>query len=130
MAAAVLSIAMLIGLRLPGLVSVIAVAALALAMVSSFPYAKLARIVRLPARLWLVPLVGVLLDYRITFVVLVGLYLLSGPVLWLRTRRQPVFGGLVGDRVPAGDHRRPAEDLVTGAHGRGRGAGGQVDVGT
>ena len=93
MAAAVLGIAMLIGLRLPGLVSVTAVAVLALAMVSSFPYAKLARIVALPAWLWLVPLAGALLDYRITFVVLVGIYLLSGPVLWLRARRQPVAGG-------------------------------------
>jgi CDP-diacylglycerol--serine O-phosphatidyltransferase len=87
MAAAVLGVATLIGLRLPGLVSVIAIAMLALAMVSSFPYAKLARIATLPPWLWLVPLAGALLDYRVTFVILVGLYLLSGPFLWLRARR-------------------------------------------
>jgi CDP-diacylglycerol--serine O-phosphatidyltransferase len=87
MAAAVLGVATLIGLRLPGLVSVIAIAVLALAMVSSFPYVKLARIVTMPPWLWSVPLAGALLDYRVTFVTLVALYLLSGPVLWLRTRR-------------------------------------------
>jgi CDP-diacylglycerol---serine O-phosphatidyltransferase len=87
MAAAVLGLATLIGLRLPGPVAVGAIAVLALAMVSSFPYAKLARIVKLPPWLWLLPLVGVLLDYRVTFAALVALYLLSGPVVWLRTRR-------------------------------------------
>jgi CDP-diacylglycerol--serine O-phosphatidyltransferase len=87
MAAAVLGVATLIGLRLPGPVSVIAIALLALAMVSSFPYAKLARIATMPTWLWLVLVVGVLLDYRITFAILVTLYLLSGPVLWLRARR-------------------------------------------
>jgi CDP-diacylglycerol--serine O-phosphatidyltransferase len=87
MAAAVLGLATLIGLRLPGPLAVGAIAVLALAMVSSFPYAKLARIVKLPPWLWLVPLVGVLLDYRVTFAALVGVYLLSGPFVWLRTRR-------------------------------------------
>lgn len=87
MAAAVLGLATLIGLRLPGPIAVSALALLALAMVSSFPYAKLARIIRLPAWLWVLPLVGILIDYRITFAALVMLYLLSGPVVWLRTRR-------------------------------------------
>jgi len=87
MAAAVLGLATLIGLRLPGPVAVGAIAMLALAMVSSFPYAKLARIVTLPTWLWLVPLVGALIDYRVTFAVLVTMYLASGPVLWLRARR-------------------------------------------
>src|SRR5439155_182471 len=81
MAAAVLGLAILIGLRLPGPVAVGAIAVLALAMVSSFPYAKLARIVTMPPWLWLVPLVGALIDYRVTFAVLVTLYLVSGPVL-------------------------------------------------
>jgi CDP-diacylglycerol--serine O-phosphatidyltransferase len=87
MAAAVLGLATLIGLRLPGPVAVAAIAMLALTMVSSFPYAKLARILRLPPWLWLVPLVGALVDYRVTFAGLVLLYLVSGPVLWLRARR-------------------------------------------
>jgi CDP-diacylglycerol---serine O-phosphatidyltransferase len=87
LAAAVLGLATLIGLRLPGPVAIGAIALLALAMVSSFPYAKLARILRMPPWLWLVPLAGALLDYRVTFAVLVIAYLLSGPVVWLRTRR-------------------------------------------
>jgi CDP-diacylglycerol--serine O-phosphatidyltransferase len=86
MAAAVLGLATLIGLRLPGLVAVVAIAVLALAMVSSFPYAKLARIVKLPPWLWLAPVVGAFVDYRVTFAGLVLLYLLSGPLLWLRAR--------------------------------------------
>jgi CDP-diacylglycerol--serine O-phosphatidyltransferase len=84
--AAVLGLAMLIGLRPSGAVSVAALAVLGLAMVSGFPYAKLGRVVKLPPWLWLAPGVGALLDYRITFAVLVALYLASGPVLWLRER--------------------------------------------
>jgi CDP-diacylglycerol---serine O-phosphatidyltransferase len=87
MAAAMLSLAMLIGLQLPGAVAVGAVALLALAMVSSFPYAKLARIVRLPVWLFALPVIGFLVDYRITFLSLVALYLASGPLLWWRERR-------------------------------------------
>ena len=88
MAAAVLGLATLIGLRLPGAVAVGAIALLALAMVSSFPYAKLARIARLPVWLWFAVAVGALMDYRVTFVALVVLYLVSGPAVWLRTRQR------------------------------------------
>jgi CDP-diacylglycerol--serine O-phosphatidyltransferase len=88
MAAAVLSLAALIGLQLPGAVAVIAISLLAFAMVSSFPYAKLARILRLPRWMLLVPVVGAFLDYRITFAALVVLYLASGPLLWLRQRQR------------------------------------------
>ncbi len=87
MTAAVLGLAMLMGTDLPGPVFVGGVALLALAMVSSFPYAKLARIIRLPVWLFALPVVGFLLDYRITFLALVGVYVVSGPVLWLRTRQ-------------------------------------------
>ena len=52
MAAAVLALAVLIGLPVPGAVQVAGVALLAFAMVSSFPYAKLARLVKLPPWLW------------------------------------------------------------------------------
>lgn len=86
LAAAVLGLATLIGLRLPGPVAIGAIAVLALAMVSSFPYAKLARIVKMPPWVWLVPLVGLLVDYRLTFAALVLAYLASGPVLWFRER--------------------------------------------
>ncbi|MEU7908719.1 CDP-alcohol phosphatidyltransferase family protein [Actinoplanes sp. NPDC049118] len=87
MAAAVLALAVLIGLPLPGVVVLGGVALMAFAMVSSFPYAKLARLVKLPPWLWLLPIVGALVDPRLTFVLVVAAYLGSGPVMWLRTRR-------------------------------------------
>ncbi len=87
MAAAVLGLATLIGLRLPGSIAVAAVAVLALAMVSSFPYAKLARIAKLPPWVWLAPVAGAVLDYRVTFAALVLLYLASGPLVWIHQKR-------------------------------------------
>jgi CDP-diacylglycerol--serine O-phosphatidyltransferase len=87
MVAAVLALAVLIELPLPGLVVLGGVAVLAFAMVSSFPYVKLARIVKMPPWLWLLPIVGALIDARLTFVFLVVAYLASGPFMWLRTRR-------------------------------------------
>ena len=86
MAAAVLALAVLIDLPVPGLALLGGVAVLAFAMVSSFPYAKLARIVKLPPWMWLMPVVGALVDARLTFVFLVMAYLMSGPVLWVRHR--------------------------------------------
>ncbi|MFC4018169.1 CDP-alcohol phosphatidyltransferase family protein [Micromonospora sp. GCM10011542] len=87
MAAAVLAVTVAIGLPVPGTVQVAGVALLAFAMVSSFPYAKLARLVKLPPWLWLAPVVGALVDIRLTFALIVMGYLVSGPVLWLRQRR-------------------------------------------
>ncbi|WP_091673126.1 CDP-alcohol phosphatidyltransferase family protein [Micromonospora auratinigra] len=87
MAAAVLALTVAIGLPVPGLVLVAGVALLAFAMVSSFPYAKLARLVKLPPWLWLAPVLGALVDIRLTFALVVVGYLVSGPVLWLRQRR-------------------------------------------
>jgi CDP-diacylglycerol--serine O-phosphatidyltransferase len=84
--AAVLGMAMLIGLRPSGVVAVAALAVLALAMVSGFPYAKIGRVAKLPPWLWAAPAIGALLDYRVTFAALVALYLASGPLLWLRHR--------------------------------------------
>jgi CDP-diacylglycerol--serine O-phosphatidyltransferase len=87
MAAAVLALAVLIDLPIPGLAVLGGVAVLAFAMVSSFPYAKLARIVKLPPWVWLMPIVGALVDARLTFVAVVAVYLMSGPFMWLRARR-------------------------------------------
>lgn len=87
MAAAVLALTVLIGLPLPGMVQLAGVTLLAFAMVSSFPYAKLARLLKLPPWLWLLPIVGALLQPRMTFVLIVAAYLVSGPILWMRTRR-------------------------------------------
>ena len=87
MVAAALALAVLIDLPIPGLVLLGGVALLAFAMVSSFPYAKIARVVKLPAWLWLVPIVGALVDARLTFVFLIAAYLVSGPFMWLRAKR-------------------------------------------
>jgi CDP-diacylglycerol--serine O-phosphatidyltransferase len=86
MAAAVLALTVLIGLPMPGFAVVGGVALLAFAMVSSFPYAKLARLLRLPPWLWLLPLVAAFVDARLTFVLVVAAYLISGPAMWLSTK--------------------------------------------
>ena len=85
--AAVLALTVLIDLPLPGAAVLGGVAMLAFAMVSSFPYAKLARIVKLPPWVWLAPVVGALIDPRLTFVFLVTAYLASGPVMWIKAKR-------------------------------------------
>jgi len=86
MTAAVMGVSVLIGLRLPGPVEVASVAVLAIAMVSGFPYAKVARLARLPLWIWIIPVAGALLDFQATFAALVAVYLISGPLLWLRQR--------------------------------------------
>ena len=86
MAAAVLALAVLIELPLPGIAVLGGVALLAFAMVSSFPYAKLARLVKLPPWLWALPAVGAFVDARLTFALLVVAYLVSGPVMWMRAK--------------------------------------------
>jgi CDP-diacylglycerol--serine O-phosphatidyltransferase len=86
MVAAVLALGTLIAPAVPVVLQVAAVVLLALAMVSSFPYVKLARLLRLPPWLLVVPVVGAFIDYRMTFAVVVLAYLASGPLLWLRHR--------------------------------------------
>jgi CDP-diacylglycerol--serine O-phosphatidyltransferase len=87
MAATVLAISVLIGLSLPPAFMVAGVVLLAIAMVSSFPYAKLAKVVRLPLWLLIIPLVGVVANMQMTFGLIVLVYLISGPILWARQRR-------------------------------------------
>jgi CDP-diacylglycerol---serine O-phosphatidyltransferase len=86
-AAAVLALAVLIDLPVSGRLQLAGVALLAFAMVSSFPYVKLARLVKLPPWLWLVPLGGALVNAQLTFAAAVIAYLISGPLLWLHQRR-------------------------------------------
>ena len=86
MVAAVLALGTLIAPQMPASARVAAVAALGLAMVTSFPYAKLARLLRLPPWLLALPVVSALIDYRLTFAGVVVAYLASGPVVWLRRR--------------------------------------------
>ncbi len=87
MAAAIMAITILLNPR-PGpvVVALVLVGGLAVLMVSSFPYAKLARIAKLPPWLWVLPVVAAFANASTTFAVLVGLYLISGPLLWLRHR--------------------------------------------
>jgi len=87
MAAAVLAIGVLIGLPGAGGWHLAGVALLAFAMVSSFPYAKLARLIKLPPWLLAIPVLGALIDVRLTFGVVVVAYLVSGPLLWFHQRR-------------------------------------------
>jgi CDP-diacylglycerol--serine O-phosphatidyltransferase len=86
MVAAVLALGTLISPAMPAAARAAGVALLGLAMVSSFPYAKLPRLVRLPPWLLLLPGVGALIDYRLTFAGVVVAYLASGPLVWLRRR--------------------------------------------
>lgn len=87
MTAAVLALGVLIGLPISGAWQLAGVALLAFAMVSSFPYAKLARLLRLPPWLLAVPVMGALIDVSLTFGVIVVAYLASGPLIWLHQRR-------------------------------------------
>ncbi len=94
MTAAVMGVAVLIGLRLPAAVAVAGIALLAIAMVSGFPYAKVGRLVKLPVWLWVVPVVGLFIAPQVTFALLVAVYLVSGPLLWLRQRSGARRGGI------------------------------------
>lgn len=87
LAAAVLAVAVLADLPVSGRVQLAMVALLAFAMVSTFPYVKLARLVKLPPWLWLVPVAGALVNAQLTFAAAVIGYLVSGPLLWLHQRR-------------------------------------------
>ncbi len=91
MAATVLAVTVLLkttmGSELPAGAMVFGVVLLAIAMVSSFPYAKLAKVVKLPPTLFLLPLVGLVWNTQVTFGLLVLVYLMSGPVIWARQRR-------------------------------------------
>lgn len=87
MAATVLAVSVLIGLSLPPAMIVLGVVLLAIAMVSSFPYAKLAKVFKLPPWLLAIPALGVVANLQITFGLIVLVYLLSGPILWARQRK-------------------------------------------
>ena len=86
MVAAVLALGTMIAPAMPAPARVVGVTLLALAMVSSFPYAKLSRLLRVPPWLLVLPAVSALIDYRLTFAVVVLAYLASGPLVWLRQR--------------------------------------------
>jgi CDP-diacylglycerol---serine O-phosphatidyltransferase len=88
MAAAVLALDILLGPQLPVGAQIATVAVYAMAMVTSFPYASLARVARLPLWLWVVPAIGAMISLPVTFATVVGGYLVSGPVLWFYRRHR------------------------------------------
>jgi len=92
MAAAMLALNLLIGPELPPYAQVAFVAVYAVAMVSSFPYAKLVRVLRLPLWLWVVPAICVMISVPATFLSIAAVYLVSGPLLWFfhRSRRRAI----------------------------------------
>jgi CDP-diacylglycerol---serine O-phosphatidyltransferase len=87
MTAAVLSLNILLGPDLPVNVHVVAVAVCAVAMVTTFPYAKLASVLRLPMWLWVFPAICAMISVPGTFAAIVCVYLASGPLLWFYLRR-------------------------------------------
>jgi CDP-diacylglycerol--serine O-phosphatidyltransferase len=87
MTAAVLALNILLGPDLPVNVHVVAVSIGALAMVTSFPYAKLTSVLRLPMWLWAFPAICAMISVPGTFAAIVCAYLMSGPLLWFYLRR-------------------------------------------
>jgi CDP-diacylglycerol--serine O-phosphatidyltransferase len=87
MAAAVLALNMLIGPTLTPNLQTLIIAGCAIAMVTSFPYAKIARVVRLPLWLWAVPAVCAMISVPAAFAAVVGAYLASGPLVWAYQHR-------------------------------------------
>jgi CDP-diacylglycerol--serine O-phosphatidyltransferase len=66
-------------------------------MVTSFPYVKLVRILRLPPWVWVLPAIATMISIPGTFIAIAGGYLASGPVLWLlRRHRRGARPALVG----------------------------------
>lgn len=84
--AAILALATLLHPH-PGLALVASAGLLGVLMVTTFPYAKLAQLRRVPLWILLVPAAGLLIDVTVTFLVLVAAYLASGPIIWLRRRK-------------------------------------------
>jgi Phosphatidylserine synthase len=88
MVAAVLALNILLGPEsMPAMAQVAFAGTYALAMVTPFPYVKLARVLRLPLWLWVVPAICAMVSVPGTFVAVVATYLVSGPILWLLHRR-------------------------------------------
>jgi CDP-diacylglycerol---serine O-phosphatidyltransferase len=64
------------------------VALLALLMVSAFPYMKIAQLRQLPKWLWLLAGVSLIFNPPATALTCVSAYLCSGPLLWLKQKRE------------------------------------------
>ena len=63
------------------------VALLAILMVSAFPYMKLTQLRQLPKWIWLVALVSMVFNPPVAALACASVYLCSGPVLWVKQKR-------------------------------------------
>lgn len=87
MAAAIIVIATLLMPEPVQIVPAALVAVLALLMVSTFPYVKLAQLRRVPVWLWMAPLSLALVSPPLAFAAVIGTYLASGLLLYARGSR-------------------------------------------
>jgi CDP-diacylglycerol--serine O-phosphatidyltransferase len=85
--AAVLALAVLIELPIPGSGGVGRGCGAGVCYGVQLPLCEVGSDCEDAAWLWLLPGVGALIDARLTFVILVAAYLVSGPFMWLRIRR-------------------------------------------
>jgi CDP-diacylglycerol--serine O-phosphatidyltransferase len=86
MAAAIIVASVLVKPDLETAVLVIGVGLLALLMVSTFPYMKIGQVLRVPPLLWVGLAVVTWADPLLAFSLVIGGYLLSGPILWAKQR--------------------------------------------
>lgn len=66
------------------------VAVLGPLMVSTFPYVKFSQARRIPLVVWVVPLALLVVNPVSAFLLVIGCYLLSGPMMWAKERRARV----------------------------------------
>lgn len=86
MAAAIIVATVLIQPSLQPAVLVTAVALLGLLMVSTFPYMKIGSVRRVPPIVWAALGLVIWADWVTAFGLIIGFYLLSGPLLWAKHR--------------------------------------------
>jgi len=86
MAAAIIVASVLVRPHIDNSLLVLGVGVLALLMVSAFPYMKIGQILRIPPLLWAGLGVVTVIDPFTAFSLLIGCYLLSGPLLWVKQR--------------------------------------------
>lgn len=70
--------------------ALILVALVALLMGSLFPYMKLSQVRRVPWWLWLLALISAVVNLPITVLLIVSIYICSGPLLWLKQRQTAI----------------------------------------
>lgn len=85
MPAVILAVTIHLGIE-PVVGHVAVIGALAVLMITMFPYAKFGLLTALPWWVWLVLIAAVPASPKVTFGLLVAAYLTSGPVMWVRER--------------------------------------------